>query len=87
MTFGAPAKAEDTVWRTGDEIAFIEGIGHWRLPSWVPSDAHSPAAYRRDCLAGYLSAFESRIARGSVNWTAVKARAVELFEIAQEKAA
>jgi len=77
----------DGTFTTKDEIQFLDGLGHWRVPSWTPADAVSPRAYRVACLIGYLGAFEARVVRGSVDWTVVKVHALELLLRAKELAA
>lgn len=77
----------DGSYSTRDEIQFLDGLGRWRLPTWTPADAESPRAYRVACLMGYIRAFEARAVRGSVDWTAVKAHALDLLQRAKEMAA
>lgn len=67
------------VWTTRCELEFVEGLGHWRSPEWLPADSDSPRAYRVMLLRNYLAAMERRRMRGNVNWQEVRAAAVRLL--------
>lgn len=87
MTVATVGPEYGGAWTTRMELEFVEGLGKWRHPEWVPADADSPRAYRVLCLRGYLSAMEHRALLGCVTWSEVRARVVELLRAAEERAA